>query len=454
MACSPRQLAPALVADLVALGKELPNRWVLVNNDKNTILDHDADHFLLQNRIKYYWETEFSKDILKVVWLEPNLPRPGCTICYSVQTHPPELCPGVKELAKRVLAQENAQQSQTPVADAPSPSSSVYSSTEESCEYEVFVEEAFRFNPALNDQTGMLKCIDNLITYGALRPASAEYVSKTMLQRKATVDTEVLECGKEDILLVVPKRTPRAVAVEGTSRPLTPRTVNEKLQKIEVVPVQVKNDPRSLRCTVFYKSGFSEHFKQQVRVLYAVPVAPNEDCLMSVHELSGGLADAQLEASLTEVFVETFKAVYMAIKEFPIRDPIQLDHFLKQAAADLMNDLRDRKQRCIYVLSRGGGVLGFLCYKVSDTERTWYLSQLAVSPQLLKVGIGAALMKQLLDRMPSGFVIYGLIRKVNKPALAFYQHVAAKSGVAFSPSKRWCEGYNHEDYDSYECSKA
>lgn len=319
-------------------------------------------------------------------------------------------------------------------------------------------------SPSGKSQDLDLERLGELVALRVFQPVSLEYL-RTSVVVPMRDGTEIDDHGGEDIVLMVPAdmtfdKVPALVQTRlshdhgdrhsAKPPPTSSRGLKNQLEKSGVHPVTFKNSstPKRVSRRAFFLKGFTSHFQSLVQNIgKTVPLSANDEMVITSLDISYLAAHKQY---LSDIFIEGFTAAYRKLPQF--RDPEKLRTFLQQAAQELIEDLHSGQQRSIYVSYRNG-ILGFLCYKEDHADKSWYLSQLAVAPYLMRNGIGEALMKHFHHLLPPGYILYGLVRKVNLQARAFYTIVAQRLGLALQPSNRWCSGYSKEEYDSYECSK-
>ncbi|CAF1335473.1 unnamed protein product [Rotaria sp. Silwood1] len=157
---------------------------------------------------------------------------------------------------------------------------------------------------------------------------------------------------------------------------------------------------------------------------------------------------------LQRLFVSSFSEYYKIIEpQLNLPTDETLLTWLEKAFNEEVNELLSHQCRCfvIYTSSSLSVVAGFLTIKENKNDSNdIYISQYAVDPAFKRQGYGLHLLKYLGKVFPSATSYTCLCRRVNKPALKFYE----KCGATFIDDDQIITnyGYNPIDYISLKLS--
>jgi ribosomal protein S18 acetylase RimI-like enzyme len=132
-------------------------------------------------------------------------------------------------------------------------------------------------------------------------------------------------------------------------------------------------------------------------------------------------------AELRRLFVASFYEYYKTIEpqlDLPAGKTLLL--WLEQAFDEEVDELFSHRCRCFLALS-SSTIVGFLTTQESKNDSNGiYISQCAVDPACKRQGYGLQLLQHLSTIFPSATSYTCLCRRVNKPALDFYEKCGAK----------------------------
>jgi ribosomal protein S18 acetylase RimI-like enzyme len=161
-------------------------------------------------------------------------------------------------------------------------------------------------------------------------------------------------------------------------------------------------------------------------------------------------------SELRRLFVCSFYEYYKTI-ESQLNLPVgeSLLAWLEKAFDEEADELLSHKCRCLLAstFSPSPAIVGFLTIKESKTDPDdIYLSQCAVDPEFKRKGYGLLLLKHLITMFPSTASYVCLCRRVNKPALKFYEKCGAKLIENDQIATNY--GYNPVDYLGFQFSSS
>jgi ribosomal protein S18 acetylase RimI-like enzyme len=133
---------------------------------------------------------------------------------------------------------------------------------------------------------------------------------------------------------------------------------------------------------------------------------------------------------LRPLFVSSFYQYYKTVEsQLNLPAGKSLLSWLEQTFDEEADELLSHKCRCfvIYTPTPSSAIAGFLTVADSKNEpHGIYISQFAIDPIFKRKGYGLLLLKHLMSVYPSGTSFTCLCRRVNKPALDFYEKCGAK----------------------------
>ena len=157
---------------------------------------------------------------------------------------------------------------------------------------------------------------------------------------------------------------------------------------------------------------------------------------------------------LRRLFISSFYEYYKTI-ESQLNLPIgaSLLVWLEKAFDEEVDELLSHECRCFLVFTSSSVIAGFLTTKDNKTDVNGiYLSQCAVDPTFKRKGYGLLLLKHLTTVFPSTASYSCLCRRVNKPALKFYEKCGAKLMDDDQIATKY--GYNPADYLGFQLSSS
>jgi ribosomal protein S18 acetylase RimI-like enzyme len=155
---------------------------------------------------------------------------------------------------------------------------------------------------------------------------------------------------------------------------------------------------------------------------------------------------------LRHLFVSSFYEYYNTIEpQLNLPKGITLQHWLENAFDEEADELLSHKCRCFLISTPppSSVIIGFLT--IVDTENDpngIYISQCAIDPIFKRKGYGLLLLKYLTSIFPATTSYTCLCRRVNKPALQFYQKCGAKLIDDGQIATHY--GYNPLDYLGFQ----
>ncbi|CAF2832422.1 unnamed protein product [Rotaria sp. Silwood2] len=166
--------------------------------------------------------------------------------------------------------------------------------------------------------------------------------------------------------------------------------------------------------------------------------------------------DDSLLIELRRVFISAFYEYYKTIEpQLNLPTGETLLNWLETAFNEEVNELLSHQCRCfvIYTPPPSSVVAGFLTIKESKIDSNGiYISQYAVDPVFKRQGYGLCLLKYLSTVFPSATSYTCLCRRLNKPALKFYE----RCGATFIDEDQLVTmyGYSPTDYIGLQFSSS
>jgi ribosomal protein S18 acetylase RimI-like enzyme len=133
---------------------------------------------------------------------------------------------------------------------------------------------------------------------------------------------------------------------------------------------------------------------------------------------------------LRHLFVSSFYEYYKTVEsQLNLPAGKSLLSWLEEAFDEEADELLSHKCRCfvIYTCPPSSVIAGFLTTTDSKNEpHGIYIAQFAIDPTFKRKGYGLLLLKHLTSFYPSATSYTCLCRRINKPALKFYEKCGAK----------------------------
>jgi len=172
-----------------------------------------------------------------------------------------------------------------------------------------------------------------------------------------------------------------------------------------------------------------------IRVEEFVPISNNDPILPELRRL----------------FVSSFYEHYKTIEQqLNLPPETSLITWLEKAFNEEVDELLSHICRCFLIFTPPPSVIaGFMLTADSKNDPNGiYISQFAIDPKYKRKGYGLLLLKHLISVFPSATSYTCLCRRVNKPALHFYEKSGAKLIDDDQIAAQY--GYNPIDYLGFQ----